>query len=39
MAEACWTSLIGAPTHNLGDLPERCYTCAAHRREQEAKRP
>lgn len=36
-ADLCWTSLVGAPTHNLGDLPEKCFTCAAKRREASAK--
>lgn len=31
--DACWTSFVGAPTHSLGELPERCYTCAAKQRE------
>lgn len=29
--DACWTSIFGAPTHRLGSLPERCYTCAVNR--------
>lgn len=35
--DLCWTSLVGAPTHNLGDLPEKCFTCEAKRREDRAK--
>lgn len=31
--ETCWTTFIGAPTHNLGELPEKCCTCAAHRKQ------
>lgn len=31
--ETCWTTIIGAPTHNLGELPEKCSTCDASRAE------
>jgi hypothetical protein len=34
---ACWTSLIGAPMHDLGALPEKCFTCAAKQREDGAR--
>lgn len=34
---ACWTSFIGAPMHDLGTLPEKCSTCDAKQR-QDAKR-
>lgn len=30
---ACWTSFVGAPMHDLGALPEKCFTCAAKTKE------
>lgn len=33
---ACWTSFIGAPMHDLGTLPEKCFTCAAKQREVDS---
>lgn len=35
--ETCWTTFIGAPTHRLGELPEKCLTCAAKRAEERAR--
>jgi hypothetical protein len=33
----CWSTLIGATPHNLGEMPDVCFTCAAKRVEDRAK--
>lgn len=34
--DSCWTTLIGAVAHRLGDMPDTCFTCAAKRAEDRA---